>query len=39
MNHVEEYLPITHTWFAVELSQCLGKMADVNIVVKQGWFD
>ena len=28
-----EYLPITRSWFAVELSQCLDKMADVNHVV------
>ena len=28
-----EYLPITRSWFAVELSQCLDKMADVNNVV------
>ena len=29
-----EYLPITHSWFAVELSQCLDKRADVNSMVK-----
>ena len=29
-----EYLPITRSWFAAELSQCLDKMADVNSVVK-----
>ena len=34
-----EYLPITRSWFAVELSQCLDKMADVNSVVKQRGFD
>ena len=34
-----EYLPITHSWFAAELSQCLDKMADVNSVVKQQGFD
>ena len=28
-----EYLPITRSLFAVELSQCRGKMADVNSVV------
>ena len=28
-----EYLPITCSLFAAELSQCLGKMADVNCVV------
>ena len=27
-----EYLPITRSWFAAELSRCLGKMADVNSV-------
>ena len=35
----EEYLPITRAWFAVELSQGLDKMADVNSVVKQRRFD
>ena len=34
-----EYLPITRSWFAAELSQCLDKMADVNSVVKQPWCD
>ena len=34
-----EYLPITRSWFAGELSQCLDKMADVNSVVKQRGFD
>ena len=34
-----EFLPITRAWFAVELSQCLDKMADVNGMVKQRWFD
>ena len=34
-----EFLPITRAWFAVELSQRLDKMADVNSVVKQRWFD
>ena len=34
-----EYLPITCSWFAAELSQCLDKMADVNSVVKQRGFD
>ena len=28
-----EYLPITRSLFAAVLSQCLGKMADVNSVV------
>ena len=28
-----EYLPITRSFFAAELSQCLGKMADVNSVI------
>ena len=27
-----EYLPITRSWFAAELSRCLDKMADVNSV-------
>ena len=34
-----EYLPITRSWFAAELSQCLDKMADVNSVIKQRWCD
>ena len=34
-----EYLPITRSWFAAELSQCLDKMADINSVVKQRWCD
>ena len=25
-----EFLPITRSWFAAELSQCLDKMADVK---------
>ena len=28
-----EYLPITRSLFAAELSQCLGKMVDVNSMV------
>ena len=36
---ISEYLPITCSWFAAELSQCLDKMADVNSVVKQRGFD
>ena len=32
-----EYLPITHSWFAVELSQCLDKMAVVNSVLSMIW--
>ena len=32
------YLPITRSWFAAELSQCLDKMVDVNSVVKQRGF-
>ena len=36
---LEEYLPITRSWFAEELSRCLGKMADVNSMVKQRQFD
>ena len=34
-----EYLPITRSWFATELSQRLDKMADVNSVAKQLGFD
>ena len=34
-----EYLPITRSRFAAELSQCLDKIPDVNSVVKQWWFD
>ena len=29
----QEYLPITRSLFAAELSQCLDKMSDVNSVV------
>ena len=36
---IAEYLPITRSWFAAELSQCVDKMADVNSVVKQRGFD
>ena len=36
---LEEYIPITRSWFAVELSQCLDKLADVNSMVKQWQFD
>ena len=32
-----EYLPIMHSWFAVELSQCLDKMAVVNSVLSMIW--
>ena len=32
-----DYLPITHSWFAAELSQCLDKMADVNSVLSMIW--
>ena len=34
-----EYLPITRSWFAAELSECLDKMVDVNNVVEQRCFD
>ena len=34
-----EYLPIMRSWFAAELSECLDKMANVNNVVEQQWFD
>ena len=36
---ISEYIPITCSWFAAELFQCLDKMADVNSVVNQRWFD